>query len=144
MRKHTHRQIGLLGHGLWLFGLLLSMGGCGATAKVEVINGEPGRGDATLDIVEVKAGSNEHGVQGVRLLNLKKWEAAAEEFKLALADQPKSHQSRFGLGAAQEMMGNTEDALQSYQQAYQDSGNAKYLHHYNRLKESEHAEPEGV
>lgn len=64
---------------------------------------------------EVVSANTEASRQGVRAMSLENWDEAVSKLETAVAANPDDERSLFALGVAQEMKGDLEAALQSYE-----------------------------
>jgi hypothetical protein len=68
--------------------------------------------------IPIESSYNEDCKMGVRMLRADDYEAARRYFRSAITASPQDHRAIFGAGVASEAMGNFEEALQYYKQAY--------------------------
>ncbi len=82
-------------------------------AVVEVENPATGKSVA----ITVTVGRGEHEIKGVKSLQVKDWNQAAERFRAALKENEKNYKAAFGLAVALEAMGQDTEAAAQYKAA---------------------------
>jgi tetratricopeptide (TPR) repeat protein len=85
----------------------------GSTAKTTV--SVPLEDDDEWAEFEVVSANTEASRQGVRAMSLENWDEAVSNLAVAVEANPDDERSLFALGVAQEMQGDLEAALESYE-----------------------------
>lgn len=83
--------------------------------------------------VEVKSGHGKASKEAVGQLRADMYAEALDNFRIAIADDPKDDRSLFGAGVACEAMGNRSEALEYYKKACAAKGRDEYIEAKNRL-----------
>ena len=66
---------------------------------------------------KIGSSSNKNCVEGVRMLRAEMWDAALNNFKIALAEKSNDHRAAYGAGLACEATGRYDEALKYYRLA---------------------------
>jgi len=91
---------------------------------------------AVTYLAEVESSGQENCVEGVKLLRAEMHAEAAEQFKLALAEDPSDHRAAYAAGLACEATGRYSEALEYYKKACYVKNQPEYIEARKRLSEN--------